>query len=234
MPMTGFPRTMPRTTGLPGLMFTPWITTLPSLPITDAVKSSRPAEEPAFTTMMSTPATASSIAAPSSSASSRMIGRRRASAPYSTAMAESIIELKSMIIPRSSDLPGSTSSEPVGMTATRGRFRTITVLWPLASKAPMSTGRITWFSGRTSSVATMSSPTTRTCCQGVAGFRISISCSDIFSTSSIMITAFRSSGRGSPVSTKTACSGTRSRRGLVSVAPKVSLKRIATPSMAAE
>ncbi len=232
--MTGFPRTMPRTTGLPGLMFTPWTTTLPSSAITGAVKSSRPADEPAFTATRSASASASSIAARSSAASSPMIGRCRASAPHSTAMAESMAELKSMIMPRSSGLPGSTSSEPVGMTATRGRFRTITELWPLASRAAMSTGRITWFSGMTSSVATMSSPTTRTCCQGVAGFRISISCSEIFSTSSIMITAFLSPGSGSPVSTNSACSGTRRRSGLVSAAPKVSANRTATPSMAAE
>ena len=41
--------------------------------------------------------------------------------------------------------------------------------------------------------------------------------------SSIMITASKPSGMGSPVSTATACDGTASRFGLVSAAPKVSM-----------
>ena len=142
-------------------------------------------------------------------------------------MAESMVELKSMMSPFLSSLPGSTSSVPVGMIETTGLRRTMTVAWPLASIAAMSTGRITWFSEMISSVATMSSPTRRTCCHGVAGFRISISDSDIFSTSSIMITAFIPSGMGSPVSIADAWEGAWSRFGLVSEAPKVSMNRTA-------
>ena len=53
------------------------------------------------------------------------------------------------------------------------------------------------------------------------------------STSS-MITASNFDGIGSPVSTHRACEPIFSRRGEVSVAPKVSLDLTATPSMAAE
>ena len=50
------------------------------------------------------------------------------------------------------------------------RRLTMTEVRPLAIMAAMSAGRTAWFSGIMSSVATMSSPTSRTCCHGAAGF----------------------------------------------------------------
>ena len=85
--------------------------------------------------------------------------------------------------------------------------------------------------GRIISPAQTSSPIWRICCQGAAAAWMVMEPSAFFTMSSTMITASRSSGMGSPVSSTINCSGLRV-TGVVSVAPKVSFAVTATPSMA--
>ena len=85
--------------------------------------------------------------------------------------------------------------------------------------------------GRIISPAQISSPIWRICCQGAAAAWIVMLPSSFLTMSSTMMTASQPSGIASPVSTTT---NWFSRRvtGVVSVAPKLSLARRATPSMA--
>ena len=222
----------PRTTGCPGRTATPWTSSSPRSRTTDAVKSSEPAEEPALTATASHSRAAVATASAISAGSSATMGLRSGSPPHSVTCPASISELYSTMSPLPGAAVGGTSSLPVGMIATRGRRRTGSEVTPPAAAAPTSSGRMVWFSGSTSSVATMSSPMGRTCCQGAAGAMISMSPPASWITSR-MITASKPSGMGSPVSTQTACGPTRSRMGAVSMARTVSAARTAAPSMAA-
>ena len=90
--------------------------------------------------------------------------------------------------------------------------------------APMSTGLIRWFDGKTSSLATMSSPMVRTCCHGEADFWNCIVCElvDLVTwTFSIGMTASDQIGMGFPVSTYRAFLGIGSDPGDVSLAELV-------------
>ena len=198
-----------------------------------AVKSSEPPEEPAFTTTISAPSVARSIASLRRSRSSGTGACLLGSPPHSATIAASIRLLNSMIWPGSGEAPTGTNSVPVGMSATLGARRTGTSASPAAAQAATSWGLSLWLCGNSSSVATMSSPTGRTCWYGGTGDWSSIVEPSTSCTTSTMITASNPSGTGSPVSSHTACSPTSSRTGEVSVAPTVSRDRTATPSIAA-
>ena len=98
-----------------------------------------------------------------------------------------------------------TNSLPVGMTATRGLRRTLTLACPLPASAPRSTGLSVWLAGSTSSLATMSSPIGLMALQGATLARISMAWVPSGSltpcTCSIMMTASAQQGMASPVST---------------------------------
>ena len=211
----------------------PWTSSCPSSSVTAAVKSSAPADEPAFTTTMSAASSAVSTAARIPASESAWMAYGVASAPHSVAVAASMVELKSMMAPGAGVVPTGTSSLPVGMIATRGRRRTSTSWWPAAAIAPRSIGRRRCPAGATSSVATMSSPIGRTCCHGATAARISIVPSRWSWMSSIITTASISGGIGSPVSTHVASGPIRSGLGEVSDAPTVAAARTAAPSIAA-
>ena len=89
-------------------------------------------------------------------------------------------------------------------------------------------------SGRISSVATISSPSGLTCWSGATGSVIKIDVSFSSITFSIITTALKLSGIGSPVSTQTALEPIMSFKGFVSLAPMVSSDLTATPSIAEE
>ncbi len=75
------------------------------------------------------------------STTSGSIGSAHASHPTCSAWATSISELVSRIAPARGGEPTGTISSPVGMTATRGRRRTSSSVWPAAAAAATSTGR---------------------------------------------------------------------------------------------
>ncbi len=152
------------------------------------------------------PAAASATAARMASKSSATMGQRVAAPPQLSTCAASTSELYSMMWPGGgSPASAGTSSEPVGMMATRGRRMTRTVAWPAPASAPRSTGRRRWLAGSTSSVATMSSPIARTWCHGGRAARSSMparpSSSGTGWTCSIMTTALAHAGSGWPVLT---------------------------------
>src|SRR4051794_32174417 len=89
---------------------------------------------------MSYASSAAEIRSLSSSYLSAVIGWRCGSPPHSVTWPASISELKSMMSPGLTFVPGSTSSLPVGKIATRGFRRTSRYGWPHAAAAPRSTG----------------------------------------------------------------------------------------------
>ena len=89
-------------------------------------------------------------------------------------------------------------------------------------------------SGKSSSVATMSSPMRRTCRQGGTETSTRALPSSVRTTSSIMTTASYPLGKASPVLTWTKSLPGASRAGAPSLAAKVSEARVAMPSMAAQ
>ena len=168
---------------------------------------------------------------------SAVVGRDRAAAwarrPTRGPGRPASSELNSTMSPGLTFVPGSTSSVPVGKTATAvaadlevrcGRTR------PARPGRPASAACL---SGSTSSVATMSSPIARTCCHGATGAMISIPPRRSSWTCSTMMTAFM------PAAAGRRCRPTRraGRRAAGSapsrLAPLVSSARTATPSMAA-
>ena len=175
--------------------------------------------------------TASQMASKSSGTGSHTTG----SPPHWRTRAARISELNSGMSPGFRGAPMGASSSPVGIIVTRGRRRTGTVVRPAAAQAPRSAGVMRWFSGSTNSVATMSSPSGRTCCHGATGSdtRTVAGSAGSRCTCSIITTASMPNGMGSPVSTHTAWLPTAKAVGRVSVAPTVSAARTAMPSMAA-
>ena len=175
--------------------------------------------------------TASRMASKSSGTGWRTTG----SPPHWRIRAARIRELNSGMSPGLRGAPMGVNSSPVGIIVTRGRRRTGTAVRPAAAQAPRSAGVMRWFSGSTNSVATISSPSGRTCCQGATGSdtRTVPGSAGSRCTCSIITTASIPIGMGSPVSTQTAWLPTSSATGRVSVAPTVSDARTAMPSIAA-
>ena len=149
----------------------PRTSTSPRLASAPAVKSCSPADEPAITHTTSASRAASAMRERTASRLSPTGARRHGSPPHSRTKAAIMRELNSTMRPGRRGAPGSISSSPVGRIATTGRGRTATSTIPAASSAPTSYGRISCPRASSSSPATTSSPTRRTCCHGDAGAR---------------------------------------------------------------
>uniref|UniRef100_A0A6B0U181 Putative secreted protein n=1 Tax=Ixodes ricinus TaxID=34613 RepID=A0A6B0U181_IXORI len=63
-----------------------------------------------------------------------------ASNPLLESSESKVVLLLSLIFPGWTSLPGTTSSFPVESTATDGRQKTLTVVWPTVARSPSSAG----------------------------------------------------------------------------------------------